>query len=239
MSYSASVRSDHNASAPPADAPITTVIFGVDSTLYAASLGIERLRREQVLQFMIEELGFSRRWAEPILHEFLPKYKNELKALQMAEQQNYFPEGVVWLSDSGLSWLAGSSPYTELSQFLEDNVDLSSLMPASEKLRAFLGACMQRDTHRGVEGALKLIAFSGAPRGFIFKALDKLQLTPYFHDIGRHDYLTARRIFGAENVLPHYKPQARAEREPFARESPSERPKRDASDAPGPMCPPS
>ena len=69
---------------------------------------------------------------------------------------------------------------------------------------------MQRDTYRGVEGAFKLIAFSGAPRGFIFKVLERLELTPYFDDIGKHDYLTARRIFGAENVLPFYKPQVNA-----------------------------
>ena len=77
MSYSASVR---NASAVVVDldAPITTVIFGVDSTLYPASLGIDRLRREQVLNFMIDVLGFSRRWAEPVLLEFVAKYKNEL-----------------------------------------------------------------------------------------------------------------------------------------------------------------
>ena len=269
MSYSASVR---NASAVVVDldAPITTVIFGVDSTLYPASLGIDRLRREQVLNFMIDVLGFSRRWAEPVLLEFVAKYKNELKALQMAEVQGYFPEGVEWLSDSGLSWLAGaffaaqtteallavpphrppappllypappapkdrshpstsptyplptypphpplssltgSDPYSELSQYLEEHTDLSSLSPVSERLRAFLGDCMQRDTYRGVEGAFKLIAFSGAPRGFIFNVLERLQLTPYFDDIGKHDYLTARRIFGAENVLPFYKPQVNA-----------------------------
>ena len=43
---------------------------------------------------MVERLGIPAEEAEPLLSEYMAKYPSELKALQVAEKQGRFPDGV-------------------------------------------------------------------------------------------------------------------------------------------------
>tara|TARA_B100000524_G_scaffold343338_1_gene239347 strand:- start:1121 stop:1918 length:798 start_codon:yes stop_codon:yes gene_type:complete len=161
---------------------------------------------------MVEVLGFeSVADAEAVLGAYLPRAGGaELRALQLAEREGQFPEGVQWLGDPGLSWLEGAEPIERFGRYLEAHIDIKGTLPsAPAAFRAFLSRCAQKDSAMGgVSGDLKLILLSDLPRGFTFRAIERLGLAPYFEDsISR---LLPRRVFATENLLPHVAAQREA-----------------------------
>lgn len=145
--------------------PISTLIFGLDSTLYNATTGLETDRRAQVVEFVVRWLQYPR-WGGPeeLLDSYVSRYSSEFMALYMAEALGEFPAGP-WQSDEQYAqslyvsdahvWLNGSV-YKAYSSWISQHVQFQRLAPVSTPLRGFLERC--------VASRAKLVLFSNEPR---------------------------------------------------------------------------
>lgn len=190
--------------------PITTLIFGVEGTLHEPHEALRGAWRKAVRRFMMEKLQIpDEDAAERLLDEFLPDAAStpllpgaHMKALLMAESAGRLPRGAAFYSVD--------AHFEGFGDYLVKHTDWSSLQ-TDEQTQAF-GEGLKRCS------ALKLLAFSNAPRAMLFQVLDLLELESFFDDHrflphrsgGTQEAWKAPRVFSIEDVLPSVKPEPRA-----------------------------
>ena len=144
---------------PGVEAPITTLIFDIDDTLYDVGSGFTAHRNgDAVGQFMMARLHFADMAdAMAVRNEYFAKYHSTAKALKIAEQEGRLPDGAVFHTH-------------ELSEWWAAHLTFSMLKPDPDLIDV-LKAC-----------PLKIVAFTNAPRKYAIRVLETLQLRDVFPD---------------------------------------------------------
>jgi putative hydrolase of the HAD superfamily len=169
-------------------APITTIIFDVDDTLYDVGTGFTAHRNGEGAQgFMVKNLNFPTMEAAKVVRdEYFEKYHSTAKALEMAEKDGRLPACNRKESlNNGKIFHA-----KDLAEYWATNLDFSILNGPYEELR---------DTMSSIP--LNTIGFSNGPRKYVIRVLRELGLWELFGE---------DKLFAVDDVLPFCKPEKEA-----------------------------
>ena len=187
-------------------APITTLIFDVDDTLYDVGTGFTAHRNTEGAQsFMVQCLNFpTMEMAKTIRDEYFVQYHSTAKALQEAEKDGRFPECAKRISP-----LLSSSSSSSSSKEKENENENGALFQAQD-LAEWWASRLNFDLLGGKDEALiemfqncplTLVAFSNGPRKYVKRVLVELGVAEFFPE---------ERLFAVDDVLPYCKPEKEA-----------------------------
>jgi len=172
-----------------AGAPITTIIFDVDDTLYDVGTGFTAHRNGEGAQgFMVEKFNFpSMEAAKVVRDEYFEKYHSTAKALEMAERDGRFPccNKIDPCNDDENIFQA-----KDLAEYWAANLDFSILNGPYEELRDIISSI-----------PLNVIGFSNGPRKYVIRVLRELGLWELFGE---------DKLYAVDDVLPYCKPEKEA-----------------------------
>ena len=161
-------------------APLDTLIFDIDDTLYPQSSGFSDHRNGPVVaRFMTSELGFATEAEALALRtEMFQKYHSTLKGLKVASEEGRLPKPFE-LYSLGRYW----AEHCEFATFLPPNVELLAQLKELEAL------------------GYNMVIFTNAPKAYGLKCLEALGIAEVFPE---------GNIFGVEDVMPACKPEPAA-----------------------------
>lgn len=167
-------------SSSPTPAPISTLIFDVDDTLYDVGTGFTQHRNKDAIpKFMMQQYKFdSIEEAKAVKDEYFAKYHAIAKALKMAQQDGKLPKD------------APEVKTEDIATYWAENLDYSLLGPPKTELHEQLSKCK-----------CTLVAFSNGPRKYVKRALEHM---------GLFDLFGEERLYAVDDVMPHCKPEKEA-----------------------------
>tara|TARA_B100000524_G_scaffold295946_1_gene170495 strand:+ start:92 stop:724 length:633 start_codon:yes stop_codon:yes gene_type:complete len=156
----------------------TTIVIGLEDTLYDVGAGLtSHVYGEVLLDYMVQTLGFANQAAAKVVRDLYgTRHRSTIKALMIAAAECAFPNCNTFYVES---WKA---------RLME--VDVAKFVKPNPALIEGLRRC-----------PLRLVVASMAPRDYVIRVLEALEVREFFPD---------RWIFGYEDTQPHVPPDRAA-----------------------------